>query len=347
MTSVVTSWQTTQGTHYADYVGAVIGAGLKRWQGDLAGNLAQAAAEAHADAVLSAAESSADARRDREIAGAGLAWATIVGPAWRAAAAAQAAAAAAAIGALADASQVWQSAIGSAFVGWAMAQAQAGADFGIAGAIAGATAGKAGAAAGSIYAAAVSKASGDLTRSLNAVQTGFVDAATAASLKATKAIAAAETVERKAVAKADIVLAQDLQTAWGTYAAAERSAVTLNAREQADIGVAYKKKEKRCQREKVPAAKSPLWRSFSKERHSAGFAAGASSQKVRRWPSLPSFQKATFLVPTLTQRITASAWTNGSIGMLSCRSTPHTGPSGSRGRSDWGMKRLPCGFRRG
>jgi len=41
---------------------------------------------------------------------------------------------------LADASQAWQSAIGSAFVGWAMAQAQAGADFGIAGAIAGATA---------------------------------------------------------------------------------------------------------------------------------------------------------------------------------------------------------------
>ena len=122
-----------------------------------------------------------------------------------------------------------------------MAQAQAGADFGIAGAIAGATAGKAGAAAGSIYSAAVSKAAGDLTRSLNAVQTGFVDAATAASVKATKAIAAAETVERKAVAKADVVLAQDLQSAWGTYAAAERSAVTLNARERATIGADYKK----------------------------------------------------------------------------------------------------------
>ena len=122
-----------------------------------------------------------------------------------------------------------------------MAQAQADADFGIAGAIAGATAGKAGAAAGSIYSAAVSKAAGDLTRSLNAVQTGFVDAATAASVKATKTIAAAETVERKAVAKADVVLAQDLQSAWGTYAAAERSAVTLNARERATIGADSKK----------------------------------------------------------------------------------------------------------
>jgi hypothetical protein len=49
---------------------------------------------------------------------------------------------------------------------------------------------------GSISTAAVSKAAGDLTRTLNAFQTGFVDAATAASLKATKAIAAAETVER-------------------------------------------------------------------------------------------------------------------------------------------------------
>jgi len=125
-----------------------------------------------------------------------------------------AAAAAAALHAFANASQEWQSAVGSAFVGWAMAQAQAGADFGIAGAIAGATAGKAGAAAGSIYSAAVSNAAGDLTRALNAVQTGFVDAATAASVKATKAIAAAETAERKAVAKADVVLAQDLQSAW-------------------------------------------------------------------------------------------------------------------------------------
>ena len=142
---------------------------------------------------------------------------------------------------MADASQAWQSAIGSAFVGWAIAQAQADADFGIAGAIAGATAGKAGAAAGSIYSAAVSRAAGDLTRALNVVQTGFVDAATAASLKATKTIAAAETVQRKAVAKADVVLAQDLQSAWGTYAAAERSAVTLNARERATIGADYKK----------------------------------------------------------------------------------------------------------
>jgi hypothetical protein len=122
-----------------------------------------------------------------------------------------------------------------------MAQAQAGADFGIAGAIMGATAGKAGAAAGSIYSAAGSKAAGDLTRSLNAVQTGFVDAATVASVKATKAIAAAETVERKAVAKADVVLARDLQSAWGTSAAAERAAVTLNARERATIGADYKK----------------------------------------------------------------------------------------------------------
>ena len=76
---------------------------------------------------------------------------------------------------------------------------------------------------------------------MNAVQTGFVDAATAASVKATKAIAAAETLERKAVAKADVVLAQDLQSAWGTYAAAERSAVTLNARERATIGADFKK----------------------------------------------------------------------------------------------------------
>ena len=236
MTSIVASWQATQGTHYADYVSGVISAGLKRWQGDLASDLAQAAAEAHGDAVLSAAESSADARRDREIAGAGLAWATIVGPAWSAAAAAQAA-----IGALADASQEWQSAIGSAFVGWAMAQAQADADFGIAGAIASATAGNAAAAAGSMFTAVASKAAVDLTRALNAVQTGFVDAATAASVKATKTIAAAETVERKAVAKADVVLAQDLQSAWGTYAAAECGAVILNARERATIGADYKK----------------------------------------------------------------------------------------------------------
>jgi len=161
--------------------------------------------------------------------------------AWSAAASAQAQAAADAIGAFTDASQAWADAIGIAFVGWAMAQAQADADFGIAGAIASATAGKAGAAAGTIYSAAVSKAAGDLTRALNAVQTGFVDAATAASFKATKTIAAAETVERKAVAKADVVLAQDLQSAWGTYAAAERSAVTLNARERATIGADYKK----------------------------------------------------------------------------------------------------------
>jgi hypothetical protein len=66
-----------------------------------------------------------------------------------------------------------------------------------------------------MFSAAVSKAAGDLTRALTAVQTGFVDAATAASLKAIKTIAAAETVERKAVAKADVVLAKDLQAAWG------------------------------------------------------------------------------------------------------------------------------------
>ena len=137
-------------------------------------------------------------RHTRKIAGAGLAWATIAGPAWIAAAVA-------AIGALADASKAWADAVGSAFVGWAMAQAQADADFGIAGAIAGATAGKAAAAAGSIYSAAVSKAAVDRTRALNAVQTGFVDAATTAGVKATKAIAAAETVERNAVAKADVV----------------------------------------------------------------------------------------------------------------------------------------------
>jgi hypothetical protein len=241
VTSIVASWRVTQGTHYADYVAAVISAGLKRFQGDLASDLAQAAAEAHADAVLSAAESSADARAARQIAGAGLAWATIVGPAWSAAAAAEALAAADANGALADASQAWAQAIGSAFVGWGMAQAQADADFGIAGAIAGATAGNAAAAAGSAFSAAASKAAGDLTRALNAVQTGFVDAATAASLKATKTIAAAETVERKAVAKADVVLAKDLQAAWGTYAATERSAVTANARERATIGADYKK----------------------------------------------------------------------------------------------------------
>jgi len=126
---------------------------------------------------------------------------------------------------------------------------QADADFGIAGA----TAGKAAAAAGTIYSAAVSKAAGDLTRALNAVQTGSVDAATAASVKATKAIAAAETVERKAVAKADVVLAQDLQTAWGTYAAAERSAVTVNARERATIGADYKKEVARAELAAVKA----------------------------------------------------------------------------------------------
>jgi hypothetical protein len=147
----------------------------------------------------------------------------------------------AASGALADASQAWADAVGSAFVGWAMAQAQADADFGNAGAIASATAGKAAAAAGSMFTAAASKAAVDLTRALNAVQTGFVDAATAASVKATKTIAAAETVERKAVAKASVVLAKDLQAAWGTYAATERSAVTANARERATIGADYKK----------------------------------------------------------------------------------------------------------
>jgi len=93
-------------------------------------------------------------RRNRSVAGAGLAWATIVGPAWSAAAAAEAQAQADAIGVFADASQAWADAIGSAFVGWAMAQAQADADFGIAGAIASATAGKAAAAAGSRFSAA-------------------------------------------------------------------------------------------------------------------------------------------------------------------------------------------------
>ena len=60
-------------------------------------------------------------------------------------------------------------------------------------------------------------------------------------MRATKEIAAAETVERKAAAQADVVLAQDLQAAWGTFAAAERSAVTLNARERATIGADYTK----------------------------------------------------------------------------------------------------------
>jgi hypothetical protein len=143
-----------------------------------------------------------------------------------------------------------------------MAQAQAGADFGVAGAIAGATAGKAAAAAGSMFSAAASKAASDLTRALNAVQTGFVDAATAASLKATKTIAAGETVERKAVAKADVVLAKDLQSAWGTYAAAERSAVTLNARERATIGADSKKDvagaELAAVKEVAPARKTSM-----------------------------------------------------------------------------------------
>jgi hypothetical protein len=53
-----------------------------------------------------------------------------------------------------------------------MCQAQADADFGIAGA----TAGNAAASAGTMSTLAVSKAAVDLTRSLNAVQTGFVDA---------------------------------------------------------------------------------------------------------------------------------------------------------------------------
>jgi hypothetical protein len=43
------------------------------------------------------------------------------------------------------------------------------------------------------------------------------------------------------VAKADVVLAQDLQSAWGNYAAAECGAVILNARERATIGADYKK----------------------------------------------------------------------------------------------------------
>ena len=61
-------------------------------------------------------------------------------------------------------------------------------------------------------------------------------------MQATKSIAEAETAERKAVAQADVGLAKDLQAAWGTYAAAECSAVTLNAQERATIGADYKKK---------------------------------------------------------------------------------------------------------
>jgi len=179
---------------------------------------------------------------------------SIVGPAW--------AAVADAISALADASQAWADAVGSAFVGWAMSQAQADADFGIAGAIAGAAAGNAAAAAGSMFTASASKAAVDLTRALNAVQTGFVDAATAASVKATKTIAAAETVERKAVAKTNVVLAKDLQSAWGTYAAAECGAVTLNARERATIGADYKKDvagaELAAVKEVAPARKTSM-----------------------------------------------------------------------------------------
>ena len=48
-------------------------------------------------------------------------------------------------------------------------------------------------------------------------------------MNATKSIAEAETAERKAVAQADVGLAKDLQAAWGTYAAAECSAVIRNA----------------------------------------------------------------------------------------------------------------------
>ncbi len=94
------------------------------------------------------------------------------------------------------------------------------------------------------------------------MQTGFVDAATAASLKATKAIAAAETVERKAVAKADVILAQDLQSAWGTYAAAQCGAVILNARERATISADYKKDvagaELAAVKEVAPARKTSM-----------------------------------------------------------------------------------------
>ena len=43
------------------------------------------------------------------------------------------------------------------------------------------------------------------------------------------------------MAKANVVLAKDLQAAWGTYAAAECGAVILNARERATIGADYKK----------------------------------------------------------------------------------------------------------
>ena len=113
-----------------------------------------------------------------------------------------------------------------------------------------------------MFTAASSKAAGDLTRALNAVQTGFVDAATAASVTATKTIAAAETVQRKAGAKSNIVLAQDLQSAWGTYSAAECGAVILNARERATIGTDYKKDvagaELAAVKEVAPARKTSM-----------------------------------------------------------------------------------------
>ena len=113
-----------------------------------------------------------------------------------------------------------------------------------------------------MFTAAASKAAVDLTRALNAVQTGFVDAATAASLKAIKTITAAETVERKAVAKTNVVLAKDLQSAWGTYAAAECGAVILNARERATIGADYKKEvagaELAAVKEVAPARKTSM-----------------------------------------------------------------------------------------
>ena len=45
------------------------------------------------------------------------------------------------------------------------------------------------------------------------------------------------------MAKADVVLAKDLQSAWGTYAAAERSAVILNG---CDRGSRESSEKPRC-----------------------------------------------------------------------------------------------------
>ena len=64
------------------------------------------------------------------------------------------------------------------------------------------------------------------------------------------------------MAKADVVLAKDLQAAWGAYAATERSAVTANARERATIGADYKKEvagaELAAVKEVAPARKTSM-----------------------------------------------------------------------------------------